>query len=222
MRLCWRAFAVAIVAFATPLAAEPVYDIDMYALMPGKCGILRIAGIDHKCKIVAYFHSERGRADFTIVLDDPTDESRIISFSGENARRDEERYELSIDRMLTKSKHAPKVDGLPTSAVEISTGTCTQIGSFAKRQISSVSCIATTNDGKKYELQFESDGLPFEVRKLRQAPLPSEQRRNHEIAQLECRLKAELEKVLRRDRAAYIIRCLAVEGQKSTANEPLQ
>jgi hypothetical protein len=221
MRFCWQAFAVAIVVFANPLAAEPVYDINMYALMPGKCGTLRIAEIDYRCKIVAYFHSERGRADYTIVLDDPADESHIISFSGENARRDEERYELSIDRMLTKIQTRTEGRWPTRSAIEISEGTCTQIGSFTKKQISSVACIATTNDGKEYELQFESDGLPIEVRKLRQAPLPTEKRRTHEIAQLECRLKAELEKVMRRDRAAYIIRCLE-ESQESTANDPPQ
>jgi hypothetical protein len=33
------------------------------------------------CRIVAYFHSEKGRADFTIPLDDPADKSHVISFS---------------------------------------------------------------------------------------------------------------------------------------------
>ncbi|MBV9532446.1 MAG: hypothetical protein JO283_15630, partial [Bradyrhizobium sp.] len=44
--------------------AEP--DIDLYALMSGQCTTLKIEGRDFKCKIVAYFHSEKGRADFTV------------------------------------------------------------------------------------------------------------------------------------------------------------
>jgi hypothetical protein len=70
-------------------------DIDMYALMSGKCTTLTIAGSDFACKAVAYFHSQQGRAHFTIVLDDPRDASHIISFSGENGRRDQDNvYEL--------------------------------------------------------------------------------------------------------------------------------
>ena len=53
------------------------------------------------------------------------------------------------------------------------------------------------------------------LRKLRQAPLPNETRRANQIAQLECRLRAEAAKILPRDRTAYIIKCLADDGQKS-------
>ena len=63
-------------------------------------------------------------------------------------------------------------------------------------------------------MQFESDGSPMMVRKLRQSALPSEARRANQIAQVECRLKAEAAKILPRDRTDYIIRCLAEEGQK--------
>ena len=52
------------------------------------------------------------------------------------------------------------------------------------------------------------------LRKLRQAPLPNETRRANQIAQLECRLRAEAAKILLRDRTAYIIKCLADDGQK--------
>jgi hypothetical protein len=170
---------------------------------------------------VAYFHSQQGRADFTVVLDDPLDTSHIVSFSGENARREQDNlYELSIDRILLKSKDRPKVDGVPVPSVESSAGTCRLIGNFATRQASSVSCAATDGQGRKYELQFESDGAPMTLRKLRQSPLPSETRRANQIAQLECRLKAEAAKILRRDRTAYIIRCLTDEGQKPADAEP--
>jgi hypothetical protein len=74
-------------------------DIDMFALMSGKCSMLKVAGRDFKCRAVAYFHSQRGRANFTVALDDPADNSHIISFSGENARREQDnQYELPSTR----------------------------------------------------------------------------------------------------------------------------
>ena len=209
MRRSSQALAFATVFLATSSFAEPVYDIDMYALMSGTCTTLRIAGNDFACKAVAYFHSQKGRADFTVVVDDPNDNSRIISFSGENARREQENlYELSIDRMLHKSKDRPKRDGLPIPSVELSAGLCKQVGNIAKGRISSVSCAATDRNGKQYELQFQSDGAPIIVRRFAHTPLPTAARRAKQVAQLECRLESEVEKVLPRDRTAYIIRCL--------------
>jgi hypothetical protein len=146
-------------------------DTDIFALMSGTCSTLRIGGRDFACRSVAYFHSIHGRAEFTIALDDPTDDSHIISFSGENGSRAEDNlYELPIDRMLLKSKDRPKVDGLPVPSAQSSTGLCRQIGNFAALQVSSISCIATDKNGKNYELQFVSDGLPIIVRRVRQSP----------------------------------------------------
>jgi len=146
-------------------------DIDLYALMSGKCQTLKVAGHDFACKIVAFFHSEKGRASFTVALDDPTDESHVISFSGEYGRRMQENlYVLAVDRMEVKSKDRPKVDGLPLPEVELSNGVCRQLGNFATRQVSSVSCSATDRNGKKYELRFESDGSPVSLRRVRLSP----------------------------------------------------
>ena len=185
IRLCGQVFAVAAVFFATPSLAEPSGavplserseialqdpDTDIFALMSGKCSTLKVAGRDFRCRSVAFFHSVRGRADFTIVLDDPTDDSHVISFSGENGQRAlDDLYELPIDRMLLKSKHRPKVDGLPVPSVEMSAGICKQLGNFAARQISTISCSAMDKNGKKYELHFVSDGSPITVRKVRQS-----------------------------------------------------
>src|SRR6266850_8223659 len=143
MRLCRQVFAVAIVFFATPSIAGPSHgsrflqpvqdsrqhaatvfvanetkqqepDTDILALMSGKCSTLKVAGRDFACRAVAFFHGEQGRANFTIALDDPTDDTHIITFSGQNSRREQDNlYELQIDRMLLNSKHRPKVDGLP-------------------------------------------------------------------------------------------------------------
>jgi hypothetical protein len=134
MRLCRQVFALAIIFLATPVIAEPWHggrllqdvarpvilvsnevkrqepDIDMYASMSGKCVTLKIAGRDFACRSVAYFHGQQGRANFSVALDDPADSSHVISFSGENGRRDEDNlYELPIDRMLLNSKDRPSI-----------------------------------------------------------------------------------------------------------------
>ena len=168
-------------AFAPPLAPPVILvanetnrqepDTDLFALMSGKCSTLKIAGRDFACRSVAYFHSTQGRAEFTIALEDPTDNSHIISFSGENGQRSQDNlYELPIDRMLLNSKNRPKVDGLPVPLVELSAGICTQLGNFAARQVSSISCTAMDFGGRKYELRFESDGSPIILRRVRQSP----------------------------------------------------
>ncbi len=145
-------------------------DIDLYALMSGQCRTLRVAGRDFACRAVAYFHSEKGRANFTIALDDPADATHVISFSGETSRRPQQNlYELSVDRMLLSSGDRPKVDGLPVPSVELSAGMCRQIGNFATRQVSSVACSATDKTGRTYHLQFESDGSPITLRRIRQS-----------------------------------------------------
>jgi hypothetical protein len=144
-------------------------DIDIYALMTGKCPTLKIAGRDFACKVVGFFHGEHGRVNFTVVLDDPTDANHIISFSGINGlRSDDNVYQLPVDRMLLNSKNRPKADGMPVPHVEPSAGTCKQVGSFATRQISSITCSAADKHGKTYDLKFVSDGSPMAVTRIRQ------------------------------------------------------
>jgi hypothetical protein len=162
---------------ATPCTAETIAperpDIDLYALMSGSCPTLKVGGREFPCKAVAFFHNEKGRANFTVALDDPTDASHIISFSGINGRRSQQNlYELPVDRMLLNSKSRPKVDGLPVPSEETSAGVCRQIGNFASRHVTSISCSATDQAGRAYELQFVSDGAPITLRRVRQT-LPS-------------------------------------------------
>jgi hypothetical protein len=173
-RFCWQALALAGLLLATPSAAEPDFpdrdkpDVDLYALMSGKCSTLKIAGHDFACKTVAYFHSEKGRANFTVALDDPADGSHIIAFSGEYGRRtQDDLYVLAVDRMELNSKTRPKVDGLPVPALELSDGMCRQNGYFARLEVSSISCTATDKKGRQYKLQFESDGSPITIRRVR-------------------------------------------------------
>jgi hypothetical protein len=142
-------------------------NTDLFALMPGSCSTLNVAGRSFACRTVAYAHSTHGRAYFTIALDDPADHNHIISFSGESGRRPEQNlYELPIDRMLLNSKHRPKVDGLPVPVVELSSGMCRQVGNLAMGQISSIACSATDKSGRQYELRFESDGSPITLRRV--------------------------------------------------------
>lgn len=174
MRGSGGALAAAWLLLATPaMAQEPSQqqlkpDVDLYALMTGKCSTLKVAGRDFGCKIVAYFHSERGRANFTVALDDPADENHVISFSGEYGKRTQDNlYVLAVDRMLLSNKNRPKADGLPIPAEQTSDGICRQLGNFAAREVSNITCSATDKGGKKYELTFESDGTPITLRRIR-------------------------------------------------------
>jgi len=165
-----QALALACLLAAAPAAAQEALkpDVDLYALMTGKCSTLKVAGVDFGCKIVAYFHSEKGRANFTVALDDPRDDSHVISFSGEYGRRTQENlYVLAVDRMLLSNKSSPKADGLPIPAEQASEGMCRQLGNFASREVSNITCSATDKSGKKYELTFESDGSPITLRRVR-------------------------------------------------------
>jgi hypothetical protein len=143
-------------------------DVDLYALMSGRCPTLKISGRDYPCRAVAYFHNEKGRANFTVAVDDPADGSHIVAFSGEYGRRTQDDiYVLAVDRMELNSKDRPKVDGLPVPALELSDGACRQNGSFARLEVSTVSCSAIDKKGRHYQLQFESDGTPITVRRVR-------------------------------------------------------
>jgi hypothetical protein len=103
---------------------------------------------------------------------------------------------------------------LPVPSVELSAGFCKQVGSFATGQLSSISCAAIDRNGRRYELQFESDGSPMTVRKIRQTSLVPARRRARQIEQFECRNKADAANVLPRDWTAYMIQCLEQDGQK--------
>jgi hypothetical protein len=173
MKFCRRAFALALIFIAMPARAsdeiqrqEP--DTVIFAMMSGKCSTLKVAGRDFACRAVAFFQTEEGRANFTVALDDPSDDSHIITFSGDNGRRpDANLYELPIDRMLLKSKDRPKADGLPVPSIESTAGLCKQVGNFVTLELSSISCTAVDKNGKKYELQYQSDGAPMAVRRIK-------------------------------------------------------
>jgi hypothetical protein len=166
MSLRRQLLAIAIIFAAAPAVAEEPPTI-VFARMSGKCSMLRVAGRGFSCRAVSFYQTEIGRANFTVVLDDPTDSRHIITFSGDNGRRLDNMYELPVDRMLLKSKDRPKMDGLPVPQVETSTGMCRQLGSFVSGQISSISCSATDQSGRTYEVQFESDGSPVKLWRVR-------------------------------------------------------
>ena len=172
-RLFRWVFAVAAMFIALPADAsdelqrqEP--DTIIFAMMSGKCKTLKVAGRDLRCRAVAFFQTEEGRANFTVAIDDPRDDSHIITLSGDNGRRpDANVYELPIDRMLFKSKDRPKADGLPVPSIEPAAGLCKQVGNFVTLELSSISCTAVDRNGKSYELQYVSDGTPMAVRRIK-------------------------------------------------------
>jgi hypothetical protein len=233
MRLWRQVLAVTIISFAIAAlvgssrggqvsgqSKQQEIDIDLIVKMSGRCSTLRIAGRDLACRAVRYFHGEGGRAYFTIAVDDPNDNAHVISFSGESSRREgDSLYELTIDQMMLNSSDRPKVEGLRVPLVEVSTGTCRQLGSLAANLISSVSCVATDDNGKKYELQFESDGAPVVVQRISQYHLGSERRQARLRELFECRRKAYLDKILPRDSTSYIIQCLGEGGGQKPATD---
>jgi hypothetical protein len=159
---------VAMPAFASDELQRQEPDTIIFAMMSGKCRTLKVAGRDLPCRAVAFFQTEEGRANFTVAINDPKDDSHIITFSGDNGRRpDANVYELPIDRMLLKSKDRPKADGLPVPSIEPATGLCKQVGNFVTLELSSISCTAVDRNGKSYELQYASDGAPMAVRRIK-------------------------------------------------------
>jgi hypothetical protein len=193
-------------------AARLEPDIDMFASMAGKCSTMKLKDRTFVCTTVAFFHSPGGRSSFTVPLNDPNDDSHIISFSGEISSRVDDRYELSIDRMLLNSRDRPKADGLPVPAVVSSRGTCSQIGKLSEHQVSSISCSATDANGVSYELRFESDGSPVRVMNIKVSDLADEEQRARvratHVEQLKCRQMAYAQGVRPRDRTAFILRCM--------------
>jgi hypothetical protein len=157
-------------SLSSSFGAGPNAFIDLLALMSGHCKTLKVDGRSFACKTVAYAHGDKGRVNFAVAVDDPDDESHVVSFSGENGKRaDDNSYQLPIDRMLLNSKDRPKVDGLPVPAEQPSTGTCRQTGNFAARKVTDITCSATDSEGRRYELLFVSDGSPVSVRRIRQS-----------------------------------------------------
>ena len=152
-------------------------DTIMFASMSGTCSTLKVAGRDFGCRAVAYYQTEEGRGNFVVALDDPSDDRHIITFSGENGRRPVDNlYELPIDQMLLKSQDRPQLDGLPVAVRRTFRGPVqAELETSSPRKVSSISCSSTAKDGKKYELQFESDGEPIAVRRVRRtrAGLPA-------------------------------------------------
>ncbi|MFO1109364.1 MAG: hypothetical protein U1E61_09295 [Bradyrhizobium sp.] len=192
---------------------EENYDIDLIVGFSGKCTVFRAAGQNLPCRAVKYFHGESGRAYFTVAVEDPADKGRIVSFSGDKARRERnDFYELTIDQVLLNSRERPLAGGVRVPRVEPSNGACKQTGDIDSKQITSVSCVATDRDGKTYELQFLADGQPATVQKITREPLESVRRRARLRALKACRIKAAEAHILARDRAAYIIQCLEPDG----------
>jgi hypothetical protein len=220
MRICRRAFAAASIFFSMALVGlvagatgrqEP--EIDLFVSMGGKCSALKVVERDFACTSVSFFHTPGGRSSFTVPLNDPADDSHIVTFSGEKSRMASDNlYELSIDRVLLKSKDRPKVDGLPVPSVEPSTGACRQIGSLATQRVSSIACSATDEAGRKYELQFESDGSPIRVQTIKVADPAIDDRHAELVAahveQLKCRQLAEAKGIQPRYRTAFILQCM--------------
>ena len=138
--------------------------------MSGRCSTLKVAGRDFVWRLLPSSRPRKAAdpQSWRSRYESP-DDSHIITFSGDNGRRpDANLYELPIDRMLLpKSKDRPKAHGLPVPSVELSAGLCKQVGNFVTLELSSITCSAVDKNGKKYELQYQSDGAPMAVRRIK-------------------------------------------------------
>lgn len=198
----------------TPTALPAAVELDLLVAMTGTCRVLKIENRDFLCSGVTFSRSPEGRSGFTIVVDDPDDDRHIITFSGKNGKMAQDNlYELTIDQLLLKSKFSAKVDGMLVPLIEMSTGKCSQTGNLTTLKISSVSCHATDQKGRRYEFQFESDGSPAKVRKITSvADADVDEARAKivaaQVARLKCSNKAVVQGVLPRYRTDFILRCM--------------
>jgi len=198
----------------TSVALLAAVDLDLLAAMTGTCRVLKIANRDFLCSGVTFSRSPEGRSNFTIVINDPDDDKHIITFSGENGKMAQDNlYELTIDRLLLKSKDSAKLKGLLVPLIEMSTGKCSQIGNLATLKVASVSCHATDQKSRRYEFHFESDGSPATVRSITvEADADADEARakivDAQVARLKCSNKAVVQGVLPRYRTAFILRCM--------------
>jgi hypothetical protein len=194
-------------------ADDDNFDIDMIVTFSGKCATFRAAGQSLPCRAVKYFHGQGGRAYFTIAIDDPVDKGHILSFSGDQARREKnDLYELIIDQMLLNSKDRPQINVVRVPLVKAASGMCRQFGDVEKKRITAVSCRATDKDGLKYELEFEADGQPALVQTIVREPTELATRRKRLRALTICRRKAAEAQIMPRDSTSYIIQCLEDGG----------
>lgn len=206
----WVAFPLAsIFLLLTSVPLFAAIETDLLAAMVGTCRILKIAESDFLCSGVTFSHTPVGRSGFTIVVNDPNDETHIITFSGENGKITQDNlYELTIDRMLLKSKNSAKVDGMLIPLIETATGKCSQIGKLITWTVSSVSCFATDEKGTRYEFHFESDGSPAIVRRITLVSDEEAARAKVIVARLKCRNKAVAQGVRPRYLTDFILRCM--------------
>jgi hypothetical protein len=209
--------AVPLASMFLSLTSVPLFaavETDLLAAMTGTCRMLKIAESDFLCSAVTYSHTPEGRSGFTIVVNNPDDDKHIITFSGDNGKIAQDNlYELTIDRMLLKSKDSAKVDGMLIPLIEMSTGKCSQIGNLATWKVASVSCLATDQKGRRYEFHFESDGSPAIVRRITTvADADVDEARAKVIAahivRLKCWNKAAVQSILPRYRTDFILRCM--------------
>ena len=184
VRLLGQIFAAATVFSATPSVAEqsarpiilvsnetksPEPDTDLLALMSGNCRSLKIAGRDFKCKVVAFVHSQLGRTNFTVALEDPADGSHIISFSGENGQRKDDLYELPVDRMLLiRTGRRSMACQCPSSNYRLEFASSLEILRRDRSPVSPASRQITA--AKIMNCSSSSDGLPITVRRIRPSP----------------------------------------------------
>ena len=194
-------------------------DTDILALPTGKCSTLKIAGRDFACRAGAFFQNEQGRANFVIALDDPAGGSHIITFSGDNGRREtDDLYELQCDRMRSTPRTGRRSMACRCrwSSFDRNVHALGNLRTDAEFPASPAARpIATARASSAVRIRRHATT----VRRIVRSALVDEKRRTKQIEQLECRQKAEAAKILPRDRTAYIVGCLEQEDSRKPATD---
>ena len=168
-----QALALAILLIAMPAVAsdelqrqEP--DTIIFAMMSGKCRTLKVAGRDLHLPGRSFL-PDRGRQGEFYGRDQRSQGRQPYHhvFRRQRAKARSQRIRTADRPDAAEIQGRPKADGLPVPSIEPAAGICKQVGNFVTLELSSISCTATDKNGKKYELQYESDGTPMAVRRIK-------------------------------------------------------
>lgn len=159
-------FVVPIVFKYVPdLVTSVTGNLHVGAFMTGMCG-LTAAGVELSCGFAAFYLNRAGVSYYRMPV--AGFGWREIWFSGSTVQITGTSYRLSIDRVLLRSRLQDR-DENSEKPVK---GSCTQIGNFTRRRVSTISCEATDEAGNKYTANFATDGSAVKVMRDTDERLP--------------------------------------------------
>lgn len=152
-------FTVPIVFGLSKQYLETNKNVQLEAYLAGNCSS-PLGETEVGCKYARFWLKKDGKATFTFNLTAPNDTVRSVSFFGSSGRNiNGLDYELDVE---TLSVFPPVSQN--SEPAQKATGSCKQNGDFSKREFSTLTCNATTGDGKAYSVELKSDGSLIKAR----------------------------------------------------------